>query len=197
MLRTFLFGLLALGILPAGVATAGEGSHKASQHHMQGTITKIDTQDNSIVLKQTDKTGKEKDHTLQLAQHAKLEDAGSKELKLDAFKPGDAVCAVEKDGKITELKMQSEATITNVNPKAGTVTVQMTDKNGKTIDRTFHLVGDTIYVDSTGRIVESDIFRSGDRVLFVEAEGNIKSMTKSNRRQDQQQASRASGKTEK
>jgi hypothetical protein len=54
----------------------------------------------------------------------------------------------------------------------------MTDENGKTVEKTFQLVEDSEYVDSTGRVAVLDVFQSGDDILFVEADGRIKSMKK-------------------
>jgi hypothetical protein len=76
-----------------------------------------------------------------------------------------------KDAKKTK---QCKATITKVDPQKGTVTLQMKDKDGKEVKRTFHLTEDAEYLDSTGKVVTLDVFRSGDEVLVVEGEGHLK-----------------------
>ena len=77
-------------------------------------------------------------------------------------------------------KGEKEAKITHVDTDKGTVTVQMTDKNGKHTEKTFHLTGEVRYFDSTGRVAAADVFRTGDYVLVVE-EGRLKQMRKSDK----------------
>lgn len=69
-----------------------------------------------------------------------------------------------------------QATITKVDAKNQTVTVRMKDKNGRENNRTFKLTGDIRYFDSTGKAIAVDLFRSGDEVLVVEAEGHLRSL---------------------
>jgi hypothetical protein len=180
MLRASLGAVLFLGIVPVGLVLA-EDAKKADDHsarHMQGTICKVDSQKNTVTLKTTDKNGKSEDKTFQLAKDVKILDAAGKDAKLASLKDGDNVCLTEKDDKITELKKHAQATITKVDAKAGTITVKMTDKDGKNVERVFRLVEDSEYVDSTGRVAVLDIFQSGDDILFVEADGTITAMKK-------------------
>ncbi len=83
-----------------------------------------------------------------------------------------------------------QATITKVDAKNGTVTVKMKDKTGKETEKTFKLEGDIRYFDSTGKAVAIDFFRSGDYVLVVEAEGNLKELHKGDVSQINQQNSK-------
>ena len=55
---------------------------------------------------------------------------------------------------------------------------KMTDENGKQTEKTFRLVEESEYLDSTGRVAVLDVFQSGDDILFIEADGRIKSMKK-------------------
>lgn len=71
-----------------------------------------------------------------------------------------------------------EATITKIDSKAHTVTVKMKDKGGKETEKTFKLAEAVRYVDSTGEVVAIDVFRSGDYVLILEAEGQVKEIRK-------------------
>jgi hypothetical protein len=71
---------------------------------------------------------------------------------------------------------KAKATIKNVDAKKGTVTVKMKDKDGKDAERTFRLTEDARYFDSTGKAVAVDVFRSGNYVLIVEREGQLKEM---------------------
>lgn len=73
----------------------------------------------------------------------------------------------DKAGKV-------EATITDVDRKNGTIKVRLKDAQGKEVERTFKLTGDIRYFDSTGKAAAIDIFRSGNQVLIIEREGNLK-----------------------
>jgi hypothetical protein len=48
--------------------------------------------------------------------------------------------------------MHAEVTITKVDAKEGTVTVKMMDKEGKEVEKTFQLMEDVEYIDTTGRL---------------------------------------------
>jgi hypothetical protein len=63
-----------------------------------------------------------------------------------------------------------------VDPKNGTVTVRMKDRDGKDQEKVFRLTEDVRYFDSTGKAVAIDVFRSGDYILFVERDGMLKEM---------------------
>jgi hypothetical protein len=78
--------------------------------------------------------------------------------------------------KDTKQNKQTKATITHVDAQKGTVTVQMKDKDGKDVKRTFHLTEDAEYIDSTGKVATLDVFQSGDEVLVVEGQGHLKQM---------------------
>ena len=174
------FALTATGIGRADDAKANAGKDK---HHMQATIAKIDANKNTVTVKTMDKNGKQEEKTLQLASDAKFVNANGKDVKSDSFKTGDDVCITQKDNKVTELKKHAEAKITKVDAKAGTVTVKMTDQDGKTSERTFRLVEDSEYIDSTGRVAVLDVFKSGDEILFVEADGKVQAMKKAAHKQ--------------
>lgn len=76
----------------------------------------------------------------------------------------------------TEAGKKNEATITKIDAKNHAVTVKMKDKEGKEVEKTFKLTETVKYVDSTGKVAAIDIFKSGDMVLVVEAEGQLKEM---------------------
>lgn len=67
-----------------------------------------------------------------------------------------------------------EAKITKVDSKNHTLTLKLKDKNGKETERTFALTEEVRYADSTGKVVAMDVFKSGDYVLAVEADGKLK-----------------------
>src|SRR5665213_864819 len=174
MLRLFLFSLGAMMMLDAGYARASDADKKQSMQHMQATIAKVDKDKNTLAVKTIDKDGKEKDKTLQLSKDAKYLDSAGKDAKLDSLKAGDEVWITQKEDKVTEVRKHAEAKIVKVDAKAGTITVKMTDKDGKDVERTFRLVEDSEYFDSTGRIAVLDVFQSGDDILLVETDGTIK-----------------------
>jgi cytochrome oxidase Cu insertion factor (SCO1/SenC/PrrC family) len=78
------------------------------------------------------------------------------------------------DKKADKAKDSKEAKITKVDAKKGTVDVKMTDDKGKEVTKTFKLAEDIEYVDSTGKVATIDIFTSGDMVLYVEEDGQLK-----------------------
>lgn len=71
-----------------------------------------------------------------------------------------------------------KAKIVSINPKKGTVTLQFKGKDGHAQTRSFHLTEDIEYADSTGRVAQIDLFRSGDEVLVVEEKGHLRNITK-------------------
>jgi putative membrane protein len=73
-----------------------------------------------------------------------------------------------------QAKDKQSAKITSVDVKNGTVTVQMKDQNGKEVNKSFKLTEDIRYFDSTGKAIAIDVFRSGDNVLVVEAQGRLR-----------------------
>jgi antitoxin (DNA-binding transcriptional repressor) of toxin-antitoxin stability system len=121
----------------------------------------------------------------------KIVDANDKTATLDSIKAGDEVTLTHRDGKLVEIERERakgttgttakkghkhEATITKVDVKNGTVTVEMKDKNGKEVQKTFTLTGESRYLDSTGREAAMDVFQSGNEVLVVEEEGRLVQM---------------------
>lgn len=186
MLRAILCSIaLMVVVAPVAKAADAKGEKNKDSKSMHATISKIDAQNHSLTLKSMDNNGKEQEKKLDLASSVKFLNAAGKDAKADSFKAGDDVCVIEKDGKVTEVRKESEAKITKVDRKAGTITVQMTDENGKQTEKTFRLVEDSEYVDSTGRVAVLDVFQSGDDVLLIEAEGHIKSMKKGGHKQTQ------------
>ncbi len=83
-----------------------------------------------------------------------------------------------KDKDKDNTNKGQKATITKVDAKNHTVTVKMKDKDGKDVEKTFKLTEDIRYLDSTGKVAAVDIFRSGDDVLVVEEQGQLKEMHK-------------------
>lgn len=152
---------------------------KDAKQCFHATISKFDSENGKLTVTCYDKSGQSHDKTLQLSQNVAFKDDSGKTAERSDFKAGDHVAITEQDGKVTEIKEINEAEITKVDPIAGTVTLKMEDKNGKETERTFHLVREAEYIDSTGRVASLDVFRSGDKVLCIEAEGRIQSMKKS------------------
>ena len=88
-----------------------------------------------MTVKTHDKSGQEQKKTLQLSKDVAFRDTSGNSAKKDDLQVGDDVVVREKDGKVTEIKENDEATITKVDQKAGTVTLKMKDKNGKDTKR--------------------------------------------------------------
>ena len=90
-----------------------------------------------------------------------------------------ASLAAAEDKKDTKKGSEpSQATITKVDAKAGTITVKMKDKEGKEVERNFKLTEDIRYFDSTGRAAAIDVFQSGNDILVIEQEGKLKELHK-------------------
>jgi putative membrane protein len=70
-----------------------------------------------------------------------------------------------------------EAKITKLDAKSGTVIVKM-QTDGKEVEKTFKLAENIEYMDSTGKVADTEIFTSGDLVLIVEREGKITKLKK-------------------
>jgi hypothetical protein len=66
------------------------------------------------------------------------------------------------------------ATITKIDAKNHTLMVKMKGKDGKDTEKTFKLTEEIRYADSTGKVVAVDVFKSGDEVLVLEADGKLK-----------------------
>jgi hypothetical protein len=94
---------------------------------------------------------------------------------------GAALADDKKDDKKTSGKGK-EATITKIDPKEHTVTVKMKGKDGKQAEKTFKLAETVRYLDSTGKVVAIDVFKSGDYVLVLEADGQLKEIRKSKKK---------------
>jgi hypothetical protein len=195
MLRVSFYAVAALAIFSAGLAWADDAKSSANKQGQQcchATITKVDAQKDSITVKTADKSGQEQEKTFQLSKDVELRDSTGKSAKLGDFKAGDDIVLSQKDGKVTEIKENDEATITKVDPQAGTVTLKTKDKDGKDVEKVFRLEEDAEYLDSTGRVARLDIFRSGDEVLVIEGEGRIKGLKKSSGKSGNATASKPS-----
>ena len=180
MLRASFCSFAVLAVFVIGLARADDAKTKSVKHtkHTQATITKVDAEKNSVTVMMRGRQGGEVEKTFQVAEGAECFDSTGKVAKLDAFKPGDDIVITRKSGKITEMRMHAEATITKVDAKEGTVTVKMMDQEGKEVEKTFQLTEDVEYIDTTGRVASLDVFQSGDQVLFIENEGKIKELKK-------------------
>ncbi len=77
------------------------------------------------------------------------------------------------DKKVHSDKNAKTAKIVKVDPKKGTITLKMKNKEGKEVERTFNLTEDVVYADSTGRVARVDVFTNGDDVLVIEREGKL------------------------
>lgn len=182
MSRAVLCSLTAVALFTVvHQAKADDSKDKGGKDKQAATITKMDSKNGSMTVAMKDHDGKRVEKTLQLADSVAYVDSQGKPTDADAFHKGDRVMITEKDGKVTELKKSMrhvKATITKVDAANGTITVAMKGHKGKEVEKTFQLVEDAEFVDETGKVVAIDVFQSGDDVLLVEAEGQIKKMKK-------------------
>jgi hypothetical protein len=77
---------------------------------------------------------------------------------------------------------KQQATITKVDAKKGLIWVKMKNKEGKQVEKKFQLTEDVRMLDSRGNVAVLDVFRSGDEVLFIEAEGRLRELHKSGKK---------------
>ncbi|HEY2415163.1 MAG TPA: hypothetical protein VGI40_23165 [Pirellulaceae bacterium] len=176
---TFAAALISVAGITASADDTKKNSDNSGKNCFHAKITAIDQSKDTLTVKTCDKSGKEQQKTLQLSKDVAFRDISGNSAKKGDLKVGDDVVVHEKDGKVTEIKENDEATITKVDSKAGTVTLKMKDKNGKETEKTFTLVEDAEYIDSNGRVAALNLFRNGDQVLVIEGEGKITSIKKS------------------
>jgi hypothetical protein len=203
MWRVSLGSLATVAILAAGLVLADDSKNQSKQSSQSkqdktcshAKISSIDQQNNKVTLQVCDKSGQHHEKTFTISDDATLRDSDGHSAKLKDFKAGDEVAITQKDGKLTEMKEQEEFTITKVDPKQGTITVKMKNKQGKEVEKTFTLVEDAEYLDSAGHVAALEVFRSGDKVLIIEGEGQLKGMKKSDAAGSTASRSNSSGST--
>ncbi len=189
MLRAFLCSAAFVGLTAVGLAADKAADKNKNENEATATVTKVDAKKNTLTVTMKDKNGKEEEKTITVTNDVKVVDANDKTATLDSIKAGDEVTLTHRDGKLVEIERERakgatgaktghkhEATITKVDSKNHTVTVQMKDKNGKEVEKTFTLTGESRYLDSTGREAAMDVFQSGNEVLVVEEEGRLVQM---------------------
>ena len=200
MLRAFLCSAALIGLATVSLAADKTAADKnKNENEMTATVIKVDAKKNTLTVTMKDKNGKEEEKTIAITNDVKVVDANDKAATLDTIKAGDEVTVTERNGKVVEIERERakgttgaktgttgttgtktghkhEATITKVDSKNGTVTVQMKDKNGKEVEKVFTLTGESRYLDSTGREAAMDVFQSGNEVLVVEEEGKLVQM---------------------
>src|SRR6516165_400500 len=64
-------------------------------------------------------------------------------------------------------------TITKVDAQKGEITAKYEDENGKSQTKTLHLTRDVRLLDETGRVVQLDVFESGNDALVLESGGKV------------------------
>jgi uncharacterized protein YigE (DUF2233 family) len=178
---TFAAAVISVAWIAASADDNKKNANDSGKNCFHATITSIDQSKDTLTVKTHDKSGQEQQKTLQLSKDVAFRDTSGNSAKKDDLQVGDDIVVHEKDGKVTQIKESDEATITKVDPQAGTVTLKMRDKNGKETEKTFNLVEDAEYIDSNGRVAALNVFRNGDQVLVIEGEGKITSMKKSDK----------------
>jgi hypothetical protein len=178
MLRTCLVTLSTLFTLSLSDSSS-LGAEKLDE--LEGTIAIINLQTTTVSIKSMDENGKELNETLQLLKDVKLLNANGDKVKLDSFKAGDEVTVIQSNDHVITMRKLLRANIMKIDFQSGTIIIKMKDKNGKEVERAFRLIEDVEYVDGTGPIDAIGMFRSGDYILFVAANGRIIGMRKADR----------------
>ena len=95
-----------------------------------------------------------------------------------ALSLGTAAADDTKAPSTKDTGKKHEATITKIDTKNHTLTVKMKDKDGKDKEKEFKLTETVRYLDSTGKAIAIDVFKSGDEVLVLEADEQLKEVHK-------------------
>ncbi|HXG12822.1 MAG TPA: hypothetical protein VNK04_23895 [Gemmataceae bacterium] len=111
MLRT-LSSAAIVALLVSGLALAQEKQPRQQDKDRPGaagrptpaTITKVDPVKNTITLRMKDNTGKETEKTFELKGDVKLFDEAGKVITIDAYRVGNQVLVIEREGRILELR---------------------------------------------------------------------------------------------
>jgi hypothetical protein len=188
MIRNLIGSLGAIALLIAGSALAadagGNAANKSNQQsprkniRFEATLVRIDSPNEKMTVGITGRDGKRLEKTLDLEKDAAVRDIHGKVAKLSDLKPGAVVRLTEDNGKVSEIEEENVATIANIDAKNETVTVRMPDESGKEVSRDFHLAANADFFGSDGNAAALDVFRAGDQVLFVEAQGKITQLSK-------------------
>ena len=181
-----IFGSLGfLALVVASSAWAADSSNSSQtktsrekNNQFQATVSKVDSQNDKLTVEITGKDGNQSQKTIDLDKNVEVRNAEGKAAKLSDLQSGEVVSITEDNGKARKIEQENVATITKVDAKDGTVTVEMPDKSGKEVSRTFHSIENAEFIDSSGNVAALDVFRAGDRVLLIEEEGKIKSISK-------------------
>jgi hypothetical protein len=83
------------------------------------------------------------------------------------------VVADDAKNKNAKDNNQEKATITKVDPVAMTITVMIKDRNGMKVTKTLKFAEGTEYLDSKGKSVKIDAFKTGEHVLITEKDGKL------------------------
>jgi hypothetical protein len=114
MLRT-LGSATILMLLTVGLALAQDkaGQFKDKDKDKAGTptkamISKVDPTKNTVTLKYKDRDGKEMERTFELKGDVKLYDEAGKVITIDAYRVGNQVLVIEREGRILELRKDKD-----------------------------------------------------------------------------------------
>jgi hypothetical protein len=111
MLRKFVSAAVILALV-VGVSLAQQqkNAQKGAQDTpTRATITKVDPVKNNITLKYKDKTGKEVEKDFELKGDVKMFDEVGKVATITAYRVGNNVLIIEREGKLLELRKDKDA----------------------------------------------------------------------------------------
>jgi hypothetical protein len=104
MLRTLGSAVLVtLLVVSLAVAQVRKDDPKAGTP-TKATITKVDAAKNTLTVKFKDQAGKEQEKTFELKGDVKMFDETGKVITIDAYRVGNQVLLIEREGRLMELR---------------------------------------------------------------------------------------------
>jgi Ca2+-binding EF-hand superfamily protein len=103
MLRAMRCAVPVLAFLVVGLPAADD-KPAVKDDGVSGVVVKVDAKAHTVTLRLKDAQGKDVEKTFTLGDGVMITDETGKLSGLDTVQPGDAVVAVEKEGRLTELR---------------------------------------------------------------------------------------------
>jgi len=95
-----------LALFAAGLPAADEKPDRKDDG-LNGVVVKMDAKDHAVTIRLKDADGKEVEKTFAVGDGLQVTDESGKASSLDAVQPGDVVVAVERGGRLAELRRAS------------------------------------------------------------------------------------------
>jgi hypothetical protein len=101
--------MVLVGLCVAVAAAADKDKKAGHKKGKEATITSVDPQKGTLIVKMNDKNGKEVEKTFKLAEDIEYMDSTGKVASVDIFTSGDLVLLVDREGQITKLQKKDKS----------------------------------------------------------------------------------------